>query len=124
MRLIDPLSSFHAPISQVHKTGLGSSAALTTSIIAALYVRFGVLHRNEHDEDYGRHLVNNTAQICHGLAQGKIGSGFDISAAVWGSQVYKRFSTSVVEGAFAVNSENHSEVCIFTLEVYRSRYVH
>ncbi|CAG8626518.1 504_t:CDS:2 [Paraglomus brasilianum] len=109
MRLIDPLSSFHAPISKVHKTGLGSSAALVTSIVTALYVRFGVVHQNEHDEDYSRHLVNNTAQICHGLAQGKIGSGFDVSAAVWGSHVYKRFSTSVVEEAFAVNNEDHSE---------------
>jgi len=112
MRLIDPLSSFHAPISKVHKTGLGSSAALVTSIVTALYVRFRVVHQNEHDEDYSRHLVNNTAQICHGLAQGKIGSGFDVSAAVWGSHVYKRFSTSVVEEAFAVNNEDHSEVHI------------
>jgi len=36
-------------------------------------------------------LMHNLAQYVHSLAQGKIGSGFDVSAAVYGSQVYKRF---------------------------------
>lgn len=35
--------------------------------------------------------MHNLAQYVHSLAQGKIGSGFDVSAAVHGSQVYKRF---------------------------------
>jgi phosphomevalonate kinase len=37
-------------------------------------------------------LIHNLAQYVHSLAQGKVGSGFDVSAAVWGSQVYRRFA--------------------------------
>jgi phosphomevalonate kinase len=31
------------------------------------------------------------------LAQGKVGSGFDVSAAVFGSQVYNRFDPRVIQ---------------------------
>ena len=31
---------------------------------------------------------------CHCISQGKIGSGFDISVAVYGSQIYSKFNTS------------------------------
>lgn len=37
-------------------------------------------------------LLHNLAQYVHSLAQGKIGSGFDVSAAVFGSQTYRRFA--------------------------------
>lgn len=37
-------------------------------------------------------LLHNLAQYVHSLAQGKIGSGFDVSAAVHGSQTYRRFA--------------------------------
>lgn len=37
-------------------------------------------------------LIHNLAQYVHSLAQGKIGSGFDVSSAVWGSHVYRRFA--------------------------------
>lgn len=37
-------------------------------------------------------LLHNLAQYVHSLAQGKVGSGFDVSAAVWGSQIYRRFA--------------------------------
>lgn len=40
--------------------------------------------------------MHNLAQISHCAAQGKIGSGFDISSATYGSQVYTRFSPSVL----------------------------
>lgn len=46
-------------------------------------------------------LVHNLTQFCHCLAQGKIGSGFDVSSAVFGSHVYKRFSPSVLETLLA-----------------------
>jgi phosphomevalonate kinase len=39
----------------------------------------------------GRNLAHNLAQFVHCLAQGKVGSGFDVSAAVFGSQLYTRF---------------------------------
>lgn len=37
-------------------------------------------------------LIHNLAQYVHSLAQGKVGSGFDVSAAVYGSHVYRRFA--------------------------------
>lgn len=40
----------------------------------------------------GRNLAHNLAQFVHCLAQGKVGSGFDVSAAVFGSQLYTRFN--------------------------------
>jgi phosphomevalonate kinase len=42
-------------------------------------------------------LVHNVAQYCHCLAQGKVGSGFDVSSAVWGSQVYRKFGPDALD---------------------------
>ena len=44
----------------------------------------------------GTTVVHNLAQICHCSAQGKVGSGFDVSAAVYGSHIYRRFSKTVL----------------------------
>lgn len=71
----------------VAKTGLGSSAALVTSLLGALLQFFGVVRLEEskaHDKDI--RIVHNLAQLVHSHAQGKIGSGFDVSAAVFGKQ--------------------------------------
>lgn len=46
----------------------------------------------------GRRLAHNLAQFVHCLAQGKIGSGFDVSAAVFGSHLYRRFDPEVLTG--------------------------
>jgi len=43
-------------------------------------------------------LLHNLAQYVHSLAQGKVGSGFDVSAALWGSQVYRRFAVECLAG--------------------------
>lgn len=75
------------PISRAHKTGLGSSAALVTSLTACLLRTFTGSFAPLH----------NLAQSAHCAAQGKIGSGFDVSAAVHGSHVYHRFSPSCLE---------------------------
>jgi phosphomevalonate kinase len=48
-------------------------------------------------EDEGTILAHNLAQYVHCSAQGKIGSGFDVSAAVFGSQVYTRFNDAVLK---------------------------
>ena len=68
----------------IHKTGLGSSAALTTSLVGALYVHF--------TKKLDLLPIHNLAQLCHCYAQGKVGSGFDVSAAVYATHVYRRFS--------------------------------
>ena len=94
----------------VNKTGMGSSAALVTSIVGALLQFFGVSslpmidgestsgtvsgHLEKHGE--GLRIAHNLAQICHCYAQGKVGSGFDVSSAVFGSHVYTRFSKGVI----------------------------
>lgn len=91
---------------EVAKTGLGSSAAMTTAVVAALLqylgridlpLRGGVSEDVEADLD----LVHSVAQAAHCAAQGKIGSGFDVSCAVYGSQRYVRFSPSVLSSAQA-----------------------
>lgn len=89
---------------EVAKTGLGSSAAMTTSVVAALLHYLGVVtlafsSRSQLDcrtSDSDLDLVHIVAQSAHCLAQGKIGSGFDVSAAVYGSQRYIRFSPALL----------------------------
>ena len=95
-------------IGDVHKTGLGSSAALITSLVTALVVHLAIVPassltngsrpRSTVDSDTQQDLefIHNTSQYIHCLAQGKVGSGFDISSAVYGSQVYRRFNDSVL----------------------------
>jgi phosphomevalonate kinase len=75
--------SLQCTLAQVAKTGLGSSAALVSSIVGSILLFFqGTLNLD---------LVHNVAQLAHCLAQGKIGSGFDIASAIYGSHIYQRF---------------------------------
>ncbi|CAM8993711.1 unnamed protein product [Rhodiola kirilowii] len=88
---------------EVAKTGLGSSAAMTTAVIASLLQYIGVVNLPS-KEDQSRDikdldLVHMIAQSAHCLAQGKVGSGFDVSSAVFGSQRYVRFSPEVLSSA-------------------------
>ncbi|KAI9675156.1 MAG: phosphomevalonate kinase [Trizodia sp. TS-e1964] len=88
---------FAVPLSEAHKTGLGSSAALVTSLIAALLQHFLPPVVTEESLEQVKKIVNNLAQAAHCAAQGKIGSGFDIAAAVHGSCVYRRFTEELIE---------------------------
>ncbi|KAJ1678594.1 phosphomevalonate kinase, partial [Spiromyces aspiralis] len=90
----------------VHKTGLGSSAAMVTSLVAALLQHFGLVGKG--NPAFDKQLIHNLAQYCHCLAQGKIGSGFDISAAVFGSHTYRRFSPKFIEGVMAANTNGEA----------------
>ncbi|XP_057977396.1 phosphomevalonate kinase, peroxisomal [Malania oleifera] len=91
---------------EVAKTGLGSSAAMTTAVVAALLHYLGVVHlpsltQGQHQEKdrVDLDLVHVIAQCAHCIAQGKVGSGFDVSSAVYGSQRYVRFSPEVLSAA-------------------------
>ncbi|CAL1399528.1 unnamed protein product [Linum trigynum] len=86
---------------EVAKTGLGSSAAMTTAVVAALLKYFGLvdLSSSSYNETADLDLVHIIAQSAHCIAQGKVGSGFDVSSAVYGSQRYVRFSPSVLSSA-------------------------
>lgn len=80
----------HNPlVGAVSKTGLGSSAAMTTSFVACLMKHFGVAEDTER--------THRTAQVAHSVAQGKIGSGFDVFTATYGTSIYRRFPASCAE---------------------------
>lgn len=98
--------NFGVPLQQAHKTGLGSSAALVTALISAL-----VIHRTMQPEDLGpgRDKLHNLAQAAHCAAQGKVGSGFDVAAAIYGSCLYRRFSPSILESMGDVGSPGFEE---------------
>ncbi|EMD37919.1 hypothetical protein CERSUDRAFT_50219 [Gelatoporia subvermispora B] len=90
----------------VHKTGLGSSAALITSLVSALLLHLRVVPAAAFAPDApaaaeGRALAHNLAQYVHCLAQGKVGSGFDVSAALFGSHLYTRFDPAVLQPLMA-----------------------
>lgn len=79
-----------------HKTGLGSSAALVTSFTAAVLTFYLPKDLFDLTSDKGQTILHNLAQASHSHAQGKVGSGFDIASAVYGSCLYKRFSPSLL----------------------------
>ncbi|CCH40729.1 Phosphomevalonate kinase [Wickerhamomyces ciferrii] len=87
--------SYHQKeLTQVPKTGLGSSAGLVTVLTTAIYsyynTDFDVKSKTQ------LQLIHNIAQVAHCQAQGKVGSGFDVAAATFGSIVYKRFDPSLI----------------------------
>ncbi|XP_050878300.1 phosphomevalonate kinase, peroxisomal isoform X2 [Lathyrus oleraceus] len=87
---------------EVAKTGLGSSAAMTTAVVAALLHYLGVVKISSSKDHQDRKdiadldMVHKIAQTAHCIAQGKVGSGFDVSSAVYGSHRYVRFSPEVI----------------------------
>ncbi|KAJ2077047.1 phosphomevalonate kinase [Coemansia sp. RSA 988] len=99
-------------LKSVHKTGLGSSAAMVTSLVASILMHFGIFDnegicagtKQSSSKSQNLQLIHNVAQYAHCLAQGKVGSGFDVSAAVYGSHRYRRFSPSVLSAAMENNN--------------------
>ncbi|KAG0653691.1 phosphomevalonate kinase [Rhodotorula mucilaginosa] len=116
----EPFAPLNCTIRNVHKTGLGSSAAMVTSLTSSLFLHWTTTpptdsvspspstsssssaaaaagpstssSRLPNPDRQTTELLHNLAQYVHSLAQGKIGSGFDVSAAVHGSQTYRRFA--------------------------------
>jgi len=89
-------AQFGVPLSGAHKTGLGSSAALVTALTASLLTHYLPTQIFDITSDGGRKLLHNLSQAAHCAAQGKVGSGFDVAAAVFGSCLYRRFSPAVL----------------------------
>ncbi|KAF2018604.1 phosphomevalonate kinase [Aaosphaeria arxii CBS 175.79] len=90
--------NYNATLSEAHKTGLGSSAALVTSFTAALLSYYLPASKFTTTTDDGLRVLHNLAQAAHCAAQGKVGSGFDVASAVYGSCLYRRFSPSLLSG--------------------------
>lgn len=109
------------------KTGLGSSAALVSSMVAAMFKHFGALDEPVAAESAAAaaasadassaasaflalpvssrlSLAHNLAQLIHCSAQGKVGSGFDVATAFHGSQTYRRFTPAVISDLLALAS--------------------
>lgn len=89
-------AKFSVTLGGAHKTGLGSSAALVTSLTAALLAHYLPPEILDVSTAEGRRSLHNLAQAAHCAAQGKVGSGFDVAAAVFGSCQYRRFSPSLL----------------------------
>ena len=89
---------FNSNLYAAHKTGLGSSAALVTALVGALLTHCLGATGESLATPVLKSRVHNLAQIAHCVAQGKIGSGFDVAAAAFGSCVYRRFSSSILTG--------------------------
>lgn len=93
-------------ISETPKTGLGSSAALITSLCSALYFFLSSNKETEALTSFTILKIHNLAQISHCRAQGKVGSGFDIASAVFGSCLYSRFPPSLIDALPPVSSSS------------------
>jgi phosphomevalonate kinase len=103
----------------------GSSAAMTTALVGAILHFFKVVNlqddiREPRPDLHSSHVspaadtrskstVHNLSQLAHAVAQGKIGSGFDVSAAVYGSQIYQRFDQANFKDEYA--SISQQKIC-------------
>lgn len=83
------------PINDVAKTGLGSSAGLVAVVTTALISAF----KDGSISDL-QNIIHNCSQIAHCYAQKKIGSGFDVATAVYGSIIYRRFDPGLINELF------------------------
>lgn len=107
-------TDFDVKLTDAHKTGLGSSAALVSSLVSSLLLYYSG------SKDLSPKTVHNLAQAAHCAAQGKVGSGFDIAAAVFGSCLYKRFTPTILERVGEPTSSGFSErlhLCVEDLDV-------
>lgn len=91
-------SDFGVRLQDAHKTGLGSSAALVTAFTGAVLSHYLSKSQIDISSTEGSSRLHNLAQAAHCAAQGKVGSGFDVAAAVYGTCVYRRFSPSILSG--------------------------
>jgi phosphomevalonate kinase len=105
LAVLPPHLRLGSSMSAMRKTGLGSSAALVTSLVAAICVHFRVASVSKPDELERLHQLSH---FVHCLAQGKIGSGFDVSSACFGSQRYVRFSPKFLDPLLKEAESKHA----------------
>ncbi|KAH8930010.1 Phosphomevalonate kinase [Atractiella rhizophila] len=110
---IPPFNRLNVTLNDVHKTGLGSSAAMVSSLVGVLCVHFGLVETASVEEK--KIIIHNLSQYVHSLAQGKLGSGFDVSTAIWGSQVYRKFDQGCLAGLMEAEGEIDPEDLYLTI---------
>jgi len=101
--------NFNIPLEDAHKTGLGSSAALVTAFIGAVLTHYLPEKAFSLATTSGKLHLHNLAQLAHSAAQGKVGSGFDVASAVYGSCIYRRFSPSLIKALGEFGSANFAK---------------
>lgn len=91
----------NSSVLDIPKTGLGSSSAVSTSVISSiLYAWYKMMKSinkskfNLSDGQLFKIIVHRLSSISHFLAQGKLGSGFDVSVAVYGTQIFSPIKNS------------------------------
>lgn len=88
---------------------------MTTAVVAALLNYLGVVDLSSHSgarHEENLDVVHIIAQTAHCMAQGKVGSGFDVSSAVYGSHRYVRFSPQVISSAQVISRSLSLFVCV------------
>lgn len=126
------------------KTGLGSSSALTSSLVTSLFMFFSLNFspkgcefakdifeksnsKNEHTyliRDSGLNFTSNlalAAYMANNLAQNKIGSGFDVQSCLLGSQIFKRILIPESSLKSILVYQGHS--IIVNEEIYYKNYL-
>jgi phosphomevalonate kinase len=79
LKSLPPFMKVGNNMGAMRKTGLGSSAALVTSVVGTL-----LCHLEAAKVEKDIETIHKLAQFIHCFAQGKIGSGFDVSSACFG----------------------------------------
>jgi len=96
---------------KVSKTGLGSSAAMVSSLTSVLI--FSLCPEFDRSDLTTLHAIS---QLVHGVIQGKIGSGFDVCAAIYGSMRYIRYDAENLKPALQWPvSPGEIKVCLSAL---------
>lgn len=80
------------------KTGLGSSSAFTAACMQCILKAQGIMNKD---------LVFKLALEAHNRAQGKVGSGFDVAAAVYGSILYSRMPYKSMQDLIQLPIHDH-----------------
>ena len=118
IRRFNPLPQNPDGSLRVAKTGMGSSAALTTSLVGSLLHFFKCISLPDttstsvstatasgSTDIVDKACVHNLAQLAHAIAQGKVGSGFDVGSAVYGSILYRRFAPAPLKSCLDAGDE-------------------
>jgi len=84
---------------KVVKSGLGSSAAVTVAVIGSILNAYGIIPSD-------KEALHKLSQLAHSMATGRVGSGFDIAAATYGTIIYTRYSPSILRD-FPLNYTNN-----------------